>query len=248
MTAGERIYVGYLPMPRGTRKPLLLIVGGLMWAILFASLAIALSQRDPGSAVWGTNLESFEGTLFESPYPVLVTDRGETLMIVRMGKFGGRGEGVGGLDGRRVRAHGRLLTRDGRRLIELADASELDSSVVEDLGPGAAPSERTALSGEILGGEIVDYKCFLGAMKPGDGKAHQACATLCITGGIPPVLVSKNDDGSNHYQLILGANGEPIHEQLTGFIGIPVEVRGNAERWGDLEVIRLTAPVVAVNP
>lgn len=83
-------------------------------------------------------------------------------------------------------------------------------------------------------------------MKPADGKPHHACATLCISGGIPPMLVSKKPDGSNHYQLVLGAEGEPIEDQLANLIGIPVEVRGNVERWGDLEVIKLSEPVKSV--
>ena len=99
-----------------------------------------------------------------------------------------------------------------------------------------------------MGGEIVDFKCFLGAMKPGDGKPHQACATLCISGGIPPMLVSKNPDGSNHYRLVLGEAGEPIDDTLMGLIGIPIEATGIAERWGDLEVIRLTKAIRKVNP
>ena len=35
-------------------------------------------------------------------------------------------------------------------------------------------------------GEIVDIKCWLGRMKPGDGRTHRACGQFCIQGGIPP--------------------------------------------------------------
>ncbi len=248
MTSEDRIYVGYLPLPKEHRKALFLFAGTIMWVILFASFAIAFSQRDPGPAVWQTNLESFEGTLFENPYPMLVTDEGETLMLVRMGKVGAQGDGVDGLDARRVRVHGRMLRRDGRRIVELADVGEVESDVVENLATGANAPRQQPISHETLSGEIVDYKCFLGAMKPGDGKAHQACAILCISGGIPPMLVTRNDDGSNRYQLVLAANGEPAEDDLVGVIGIPVEVQGNVERWGDLEVIKMTQPVVALNP
>ena len=42
--------------------------------------------------------------------------------------------------------------------------------------------------------------------------------------------------------------GEPIDDTLVGLIGIPIEATGIAERWGDLEVIRLTKPIRKVNP
>lgn len=42
-----------------------------------------------------------------------------------------------------------------------------------------------------LDGELVDSKCYLGTMKPGDGKTHKSCAILCLRGGIPPLFVSK---------------------------------------------------------
>lgn len=242
MTTNEpgrpRMYVGYLPLPPGFARPIVFIVGAIMWCVVFASLAIALSRRDPGPGVWETDIRAFEGTLLESPYPMLTTDGGETLLIVRMGKVGAQ-EDVRGLDGRRVRAHGRILRRDGRRMIELADASEVTGPRVEDVAPGAprqpmlpdvVPSMTTYV------GEIVDFKCYLGAMKPGDGKAHQACATLCIAGGIPPVLVSTEPDGTRTYRVMF-AWGKPIHDDLRGLIGVPVEVRGVPANLGNLSAI-----------
>ena len=53
------------------------------------------------------------------------------------------------------------------------------------------PSEPVPLGRWKLTGEICDGKCYAGAMRPGRGLAHKACADLCLTGGIPPVFVSS---------------------------------------------------------
>jgi hypothetical protein len=52
----------------------------------------------------------------------------------------------------------------------------------------AAPPTRD-LGERILIGEIVDTKCFLGVMNPGEGKVPRECAALCLSGGIPRALL-----------------------------------------------------------
>lgn len=48
-----------------------------------------------------------------------------------------------------------------------------------------------------LKGEIVDSKCYLGVMNPGNLKAHRACAINCIQGGVPPVLLVRDGGGAS---------------------------------------------------
>ena len=67
------------------------------------------------------------------------------------------------------------------------------------------PLMPTSLGVATLRGEIVDSKCYLGAMKPGDQKTHKACATLCIRGGIPPVLVERLPGGGTRCTPSRGA-------------------------------------------
>ena len=63
-------------------------------------------------------------------------------------------------------------------------------------------------------GEIVDSKCYFGAMRPGFGKTHRACAVRCISGGIPPVLAATNYEGDVNYFLIRGSNKEAINKEV----------------------------------
>ncbi|MDE0594963.1 MAG: hypothetical protein OSB65_06930 [Roseibacillus sp.] len=46
-----------------------------------------------------------------------------------------------------------------------------------------------------LKGEIMNAKCYLGGMNPGNLKAHRACAIHCIQGGIPLVLLLRDRAG-----------------------------------------------------
>lgn len=88
----------------------------------------------------------------------------------------------------------------------------------------------------VLQGETLDSKCYLGAMKPGDGKGHQACAMLCIRGGIPPMLFALAPDGQPDFWLILNHEGAPINDEMIALAGGPVTARGRLGRIADLKV------------
>ena len=65
--------------------------------------------------------------------------------------------------------------------------------------------------GEVtLVGEVVDPKCWLGDMKPGDGKAHAACARLCMEGGIPPMLRVRTDSSLSPVEETLDTDHEEV--------------------------------------
>lgn len=236
-------YVGYLPVPGDVKRFLKLAVPLGAWALLVAALAAAWTQRDPGPAVWDTGkARAFTGTLVGGPYPILFAeDAGDgapaPLLLVQPGKRGGR-DRLLGLEGRRVTLSGWPLHREGRRMLEL----EPDESAVSDLGDArvdVGPARPLGLA--ILRGEIVDSKCFLGAMKPGEGKTHKECAMLCIRGGIPPMLLTRDAAGTPSFYLIVSESLGPIHDSLVPFVGEPVEVRGEVEEFAGLRRIRVAA-------
>ena len=80
-----------------------------------------------------------------------------------------------------------------------------------------------------LVGEIVDTKCYLGAMKPGRGKPHRDCASLCIRGGIPAALLVRTENGERHL-VHLVSFGRPVGVEVLDFVGQPVEVTGLLRR------------------
>jgi hypothetical protein len=89
-------------------------------------------------------------------------------------------------------------------------------------------------------GEIIDSKCYLGAMKPGGGKTHKACAALCLSGGIPPMFVTRTG-GHEQFYLLTAEDGGPIEREVIDFVGEPVEIAGRLEQQGDLQVLKVAA-------
>ena len=78
-------------------------------------------------------------------------------------------------------------------------------------------------------------------MKPGRGKAHKSCATLCILGGIPPSLMVKHEGDADDYTLLIltGPDGESIKDTLLPFVADPIRVSGRMEQFGSLKRLRI---------
>lgn len=234
----QPIYVGYLPIPHRHRRFLAVALPGLALVAGAVAITVGAAQRDPGPGVWSDGeAVSLRGVVAERPYPAIVTSDGELWLLVEMGKRGAQ-ERIAGAAGAAVEVTGWPLRREGRRMLELAPGAESVRRLGDDIEAPSAPSQNT--TAVTLTGEIVDSKCFLGAMKPGDGKAHKACATLCVTGGIPPVLVTFGADGSTTgFYLITDAAGDSANALAAPLLGEPVEVVGLLERWADTRVIRV---------
>lgn len=236
------IYVAYLPVPRGLVGWLRVIVPTLLWGAcaLGALIGGTMSSSGPGS--WNsTDTRAFEGTMCLNPYPcVFVPDPASAggvraILIVESGKFGAR-RVVSGLEGATVRVEGFVLEREGRLMLELLPG-EGGLSPVETPVPGTAPTFES-LGPIVLRGEIVDSKCWYGAMKPGAGIRHRACARLCVKGGIPPAIVVPTAQGDRCY-LIETESGQPANELVLDRLGIPIEVRGALYERGGLYTVRL---------
>jgi len=94
-----------------------------------------------------------------------------------------------------------------------------------------------------LRGEITDPKCFAGAMKPGDGKTHKACAALCLRGGIPPAFRTTGRDGELVSYVLVGPGVEPLEgeslEPLVERVGEPVALRGRPVTLGRLRLFEV---------
>ena len=235
----DPFYVGYLPIPprhlRFVRRLVWLL---LIWIIALGVL-IAARMRPAGDAVWHTAVErTWTGTIALDPYPMLIPDDGSgPLLIVEMGKHGAHPR-VAPLDNHAAEVRGYLLERDGRRIIELTP----DETALASFGRAPAiPSDQASPGiSATLTGEIVDGKCYLGAMKPGDGITHKSCATLCVRGGLPPMLVCI-ENGRPVFRLLLVDGSTTLAEPVLGLIAEPVRVEGELAEINGLPVIRTTA-------
>lgn len=228
--AGDEFYVGYLPVPASQRVFLRVALPAVLWLMMAAvAMFVAGMERDPGGGVWLDQTETFTGLLVVDPYArLLVVDEDgsvSSLFVVEAGKLGG-GARAERFSGVAVRITGTRLEREGRKMIALSpgDGAIAESGDAPDI-VRASPDARTVS----IAGEIVDFKCYLGAMKPGDGKTHRVCATLCVRGGIPPVLVTTAASGARSYYVLVGPSGQALNFDVLGFIAEPVRVTGDVQ-------------------
>lgn len=99
--------------------------------------------------------------------------------------------------------------------------------------PDGAETDRRHVRANTVVGEIVDTKCYLGAMKPGRGKPHRDCAALCIRGGIPAALLVRTTTGERELLHLVDLAGRPLGRELLDRVGQPVEVTGQLRRMDD---------------
>jgi hypothetical protein len=175
------------------------------------------------------NLQEFEGVLVKEPVPMLVGEKAVWYLVNPL-KHGFDEELAEKHHLHWVSLRGTLISREGRFMIEAIPAS------VRGLNKGSAkehPLGAEVSLGEVtLKGEIVDSKCYLGVMNPGNLKPHRACAVNCISGGVPPVLLLRDGRGAASYVLLVGEEGEAINEKIIPLVAAPVAVSGRLEKLG----------------
>lgn len=215
-------------------------------AALAAGALWAASQRGWQPALFEFGVErEFEGVYQHTPVPHLRVarpgaDGGESRwLVVAPGKHGGE-PGWSAFDGRRVALRGSLVHRGEGTMLEVASDS------LRELGPGAPAAHPVPLGRVSLTGEIVDSKCWLGVMNPGNLRTHRACATLCVRGGIPPLLVVRTPDAGLRQAVLVGPAGEAINEAVLELIAVPVQVEGELERHDDLWILRVDPVTIRV--
>jgi len=224
---------------------------GVLALLMLAVAAWTIAAIRPGDAVWEDSNTLLKGRFVAHPYPVLLVERDggvECVLLVNAGKCGAGPEGYCGplepgqpafaamsdLDGRFVEATGLILRRDGRRMLELQSGA---ASIVADTRPAAPVAPIWSDEPATLRGRIVDPKCYMGAMKPGDGPQHRACAVRCIAGGVPPVLITDTDPP--RYVLLADHTGKPaaFTPGFLAFVADRVEIRGRPGTLGDFDLL-----------
>jgi len=245
-------YVGYLPkapqtLARFVRRIIFII--GLLAVIV--ALVLTFGQMPfANSAFEFGKLRTFEGTIETRPYPALLVARpGETgpdqitpgqtaeeekysrYLLVAPGKHGADNL-VAGLDGKRVSLQGQLIYRKGGTMVEIAPGS----IKLLDAGPAAQAALRD-LGPVTVTGEIVDSKCYLGVMNPGQGKVHRDCAARCLSGGIPPIFVTANE---GEQFLLIGPDRNALgRDALREFVAEPLTIRGEMLQRGDSRLLKI---------
>jgi hypothetical protein len=209
------------------------------------ALAFAAVQHSIGVSVfeWGT-VKTFSGILQLEPYPHLLVPRPgatsiennfSTYYLVAPFKFGLDRKKLSALDGKSVSLRGTLIYRGGQTMVEALPDS---ITTVDAKSPILTGTETIPLGRQTLTGEIVDSKCFIGVMNPGQLLPHRACAIRCISGGIPPVLLVRQTNGEAIYLLLVSTDGKPVNQQVLDLVAEPVQITGEVERQGELLILR----------
>lgn len=239
----HEFYIGWqerAPARTASRMRRVVLALYVVAAVMAVALVLLPNPFPPASFEFGT-VRPFRGTVGGGAHPWLVVARpglvspgreASRYPLVAPGKLGAPAA-IRERLGADVELTGTLVWRDGRTLIELAG----DPSTASGAGSGIGAAVED-LGTFTLSGEIVDSKCFLGVMNPGNLKPHRLCAVRCISGGIPPVLYVHDADGRVAYLLLVGEDGRGINRELLGLVAEPVEVTGRVERHGDLLVLR----------
>jgi hypothetical protein len=237
------IYVGYLPVQRRILLFIRVVVPLTLWAMVLVGLLVVYARKPAGDGFWDVSQQrSWTGTLFAQPYPMLLADGDDPgpHLLVGIGKFGIH-DLVSPQSGSRVTVSGYPLRRDGRRMIELSPEGAIEPATGQP-----ASTLKWEVVGEWQGsGELVDGKCFLGAMKPGDGRAHRACALLCIRGGLPIMLAVPTPNGEHQMILVTGPEGSQIDPGLLDWVGLPVSVSGTLFEAAGLQRLELLPNAVS---
>ncbi|MEO0386570.1 MAG: hypothetical protein AAF281_03435 [Pseudomonadota bacterium] len=248
--AEKPFFVGYLSVPPGLRA--FLAVSALCLVALFAFVGwtVATTQADPMPGGF-SGRQTLTGVLSVDPYPwVHVTTgsdaipAGRPVLLSAPGKSGVAPRAAG-LDGQVVEISGGGLRRGDLDLVQVRGGAR-GLSPVE--GASAPAPRHQDLGRWRLTGEICDGKCYAGAMSPGTGLAHRACANLCLIGGVPPVFVSTKPVDGEAFLLLANADGLAVTEQLLDHVALRVELEGRIERRGNLLVFRAAPETLRVLP
>lgn len=235
-------YVGYLPVPSGLKLFLVAVSAFLVGAFAALGLTLGIAQDDPGTGEfkWGWGGQTVVGRLEVLPYPMLHVTKGSeripagrTLLLSGVGKKGVQSR-VEPFDGKLVQLQGIALKRGDIDALQVGDGKLAIMPV-----DGEAPDADTKVLGHWrLTGEICDGKCLAGAMRPGTGLSHRACANLCLIGGAPPVFVTKDAVDGQTFFLLGDKSGKPLPEAYLAHVAQLVRLDGEVERRGQVLVFK----------
>ena len=248
MTPDDRdeFFIGYappLPARLATFITRVVVAGAAGVALAAAAIAAGHVRLEGGTFEFGT-VRPATGTIVLRPYPALIEDADAAVspgadqpwrLLVAEGKHGADAL-LHGLDGARVRLDATRIERSGLRMLEVRAGSLVRlADAAPPRPPAGADNGGHAIT---LRGEIVDSKCHLGVMTPGDGRTHAACASLCLRGGIPPALLVRDHGGRSTLYLLEDASGASLSTAAADSAGEPLVVRGVVGQRGSWRTLR----------
>lgn len=243
----DDFFIGWAETPTPDRRFFLGAGIALLSGTAVGAGLLAGNQRETGKGSWNMGeIREWRGIATAEPYAMLrTTDLDGTPRTALLGCQGkcGVSAKIGALTGKPVIVKGSLIQRGDHAMIAVIDGldwiAEDTSSETGDLAfPVAQPLTDITLKGEIL-----DTKCWFGAMRPSEGKVHKACASLCIRGGLPPAFY-VTDLKKQKALMIMTDRGAAHGHDLLPYVADPVQITASVQSRGDL--LFLDGPVSAI--
>lgn len=249
MNKKDDFYIGYIDdVSAGTKKLLKRFVFMALALLAISAGTFALTQNTfKNSSFELTNSTQVIGVYHERPYPMLRVKTSENsfknIVLLGFGKSSANPflekikNDVPRLSGSTISIEGNLIYYNGKTLLQITDDEKIE--LVEKAKANKLPETRILAGNMELMGEIIDPKCYFGVMKPGKGKIHRSCAVRCISGGIPPVLATNDENNISEYYLITDTDGNPINEAVLPFVGKPSLLTGQIVQMEDWYQLRI---------
>ncbi|MEO0549394.1 MAG: hypothetical protein AAFZ91_05690 [Pseudomonadota bacterium] len=240
-------FIGWADTPKPDRRFFIGAGLALLGGTGAIAAAVASAQNRPGTGSWNMgDVREWRGFATADPYPMLrlgsANNAPDFALLGCQGKCG-VGARIGSHAGKPVIVKGSLIERGPYKMIAVVDGMDWIREDTTSDAPTAALPELETLGQVTLQGEILDSKCWFGAMSPNQGKVHKACASLCIRGGIPPAFYVQ--DRQDQKALMIMTDGGLAHSRdLLEFVADPVEITGTLQRRGPLFL--LDNPVSAI--
>ena len=242
MMKDKEFYVPYIEGSLGnkTKRKLKYFVVISILFILTAAILFSFSQKPFKNSTFELSSNTkISGTYHENPYPMLRVEIAENtfknILLLGFGKSSANPfleklqDEVKDLNNKTLSIEGNLIYYNGKTLLQITDEEKV--ILVNDTGQNLP--NRKIISEMTLQGEIIDPKCYFGVMKPGFGKIHRSCAVRCISGGIPPVFATSDENNISKYYLITDIDGKAMRKDILSFIGKPCQIKGIVEKIDD---------------
>ncbi len=228
----DGFFIGWADAPpQADRRFLLRAAAGFTLGAAGLGAGLAAAQAPAGRGGWDQGaVRNWTGIAERRPYPALrtmdVDGRPLRALLATYGKCAVDAR-LDPFDGRPAQIRGSLIQNGDRLMIAVIDGPDWIAPAELNAGSRARleKPEPRDLGSFQLDGEILDTKCWFGAMRPARGKGHKACAALCLRGGIPPAFFIGGREGSRSF-LLTDQDGGPVREAIWPYAADPVRLRG----------------------
>lgn len=249
----EEFYIGWQDKaPKSYGQWVRYVIWTLVLLVPIIAGLLVLNQRGFIASKYEiSRLRTLEGILITEPIPCLkiplgIDEKGierfQRILLVGMGKKSAtpalealEQKIKQALHGKGIRLNGKLIYYDGVVAFELGSDKTLFQGFSKLKDVSTKPIQ---LGKATLRGEILDPKCYLGVMRPGEGKPHRSCAIRCLAGGIPAFFKAKTKNGVQQYCFVLDQNGKPINDKLAPYVADEVQICGAVEQWDNWYVVK----------